>query len=366
LGPGLAGLVFIDGPANLLPDLGQIDRGQALELGFEHASQTPGDTAGLVSHNFLSFFPTMEAVAKTKSWRPALLLNGTHQKTGRRIITSHIKIERDTIPDSYDALHILGADMRLSTAAHNSARFTYISPAGGLITTEGKPPNKGYVIDGGYFENFGAETALELARTAINAIENDPTLNPDKKTLVKLVVLQISSDPALKPDRTLVRAQQGQKEGCVVSTFLGAKPDKYLDVTNDEGQGYVLSWANEVKAPLVGITSVRQAHATIAADELAASICQGPEVRIALNDPSYRKTTTNSPAVANATAQNGPDAPHFSHLAMCETSDNGKPGIVPPLGWVLSKETRDKFTKILGDCRNGPELQSLEQALGHL
>jgi hypothetical protein len=52
--------------ANPLPDFGQIDRGQALERGFELASRTENDEDGLVSHRFLSFFPMISAKAKPK------------------------------------------------------------------------------------------------------------------------------------------------------------------------------------------------------------------------------------------------------------------------------------------------------------
>ena len=51
------------------------------------------------------------------------------------------------------------------------------------------------MIDGGYFENYGALSALELARAARLALK-------DEKPGVKLVILMISSDPALdKPTR---------------------------------------------------------------------------------------------------------------------------------------------------------------------
>jgi succinate dehydrogenase hydrophobic anchor subunit len=359
LAPGLASMVFIDAPANVLPDFGQMDRGQALELGFEHASRTNDDPAGLVSHKFLSFFPTMDTVKQTSSWRPALLLNATHQETGRRIITSHIKIERDAFLDSYDALQVLGSDVRLSTAAHNSARFTYISPAGDLVGPAKPNENQGYVIDGGYFENYGAETALELARTAIDAID------PEHKNLVKLVVLQISSDPTLQQDRTLVRTLPQGDGTCVVTSFGTPGEDNYLNLRNDEGEnGLVLSGVNELSAPLVGIMSVRQAHGTIAAEGLAASICGGKgKVVQALNNQLQQKTSVPLAASTAAVANNGTDAPHFSHLAMCEQSDNGGPGIVPPLGWVLSDHTRSRFKDILNDCHNGEELKSLEEAL---
>jgi hypothetical protein len=372
LAPGLASMVFIDGPANLLPNFGQIDRGQALEQGFEAASSTAKDKDGLLSHEFLSFFPTMAAVAEMKSWRPALLLNATHQETGRRIITSNIKIERGVVFDSYDALQVLNSDVRLSTAAHNSARFTYISPAGNLSSAptdakQARPLNRGYVIDGGYFENYGAQTALELANAAIRAIEAD---DRDHKNKVKPVILQISSDPTLEQDRTLVRVDMKGND-CAVSSFEPQKiksdpadPANYLELKDavfgnkNEGEGYILPWANELSAPFVGIMSVREAHGTIAAEELAASACKGKsdERRAVQNQPKIN-------VVADVTGS-PQSPPHFVHFAMCEVSTNGKPGVTPPLGWVLSGQTRGRFEHILGDCGNPDQLTGLVSALG--
>ena len=376
LAPGLAAMVFIDGPANVLPDLGQIDRGEALELGFEYASRTAKDKDGLVSHKFLSFFPVIKEETILHRWRPVLLLNATHQETGRRIITSHVKIERDVFVDSYDALQVLNSDVRLSTAAHNSARFTYVSPAGNLQSATKPHHNRGYIIDGGYFENYGARTALELARKAIEAIDPDYG-KPRHQNKIKLVILQISSDPTLKEDRTLVRSRS-QGEGCTISSFgpRNANPGStdqanYLDLIDskgwdkNEGEGYVFSSANELSAPLVGIMSVRQAHGTIAAAELAASICQGKrKVEVALTDALQRKTTADASGSIPTVASSGNDSPHFTHMAMCEISPNGRPSINPPLGWVLSDRTRSKFSSILGDCGNPEELSALEKALG--
>jgi len=184
-------------------------------------------------------------------------------------------------------LQVLNSDIPLSTAAHNSARFTYVSPAGSLInaTTDATKSkhNRGYVIDGGYFENYAAETALELARKAIEAA--DPGHGkPDHHDKVKLVVLQISSDPALEEDRTLVRTRNGE-DGCFVTSLAApAKPTgdpaNYLILKDpeglhkNEGENFVFSYANELSAPLVGIMSLRQSHGTIAAEALALSICQ--------------------------------------------------------------------------------------------
>ncbi|HVR69543.1 MAG TPA: hypothetical protein VMT87_01750 [Vicinamibacteria bacterium] len=116
-----------------------------------------------------------------ESWRaatdgvPALLLNAAHVQTGRRIIATPFRWRRTTgdptapepvrpgaeFPDAYDLLGVLGTDLPLRTAMHNSARFAYVSPAGRL-----RPygQDRGHVVDGGYFENSGAATLRDLLR----------------------------------------------------------------------------------------------------------------------------------------------------------------------------------------------------------
>jgi hypothetical protein len=78
-------------------------------------------------------------------------------------------------------------DVRLSTAAHNSARFPLISPPGAVRNLEHQVIDR--IVDGGYIENYGALTALELAQ-AVHAIR--PELAP--------FVLAVSNDPDADPD----------------------------------------------------------------------------------------------------------------------------------------------------------------------
>ena len=372
-------MIFVDTPSNFLPDLGQIDRGTALERSFENGSN------GFLSYPFLSFFPDKETAKKI--WRPALLLNATHQETGRRIIASNIKIERHIFLDSFDEFNLLESDMPASTAAHNSARFTYVSPAGKLVSSrEGQ--NRGYVIDGGYFENYGALTALELARQARSEIEQEKG-----KGNVKLVILQISSDPTLTRSRTRVRIKNETAE-CVLTTADPAEASNYLTFEDsgfdphthrwkkNDGEGLVVSYLNELAAPLLGVTAVREAHGNLAAAELASAVCAEQEAATASGQQAGQK---QEPAAINdllaagnvkqesksvqASTKTGPDStrsrakPHFAHLAMCEASETGKAPIVPPLGWVLSKPMREKFPQIIADCGNQSELDQLEEVL---
>jgi hypothetical protein len=130
---------------------------------------------------------------------PALLLNGTSVGNGRRLITASFPIVFER-PDGVgsaltpenlqvsDFIEESGSTVRLSTAVDNSARFSWVGPAGTLRKEDGGVADR--VVDGGYFENFGANTAIDL----INWLYNPPNLGLDRKNLI---VILISSDPDL-------------------------------------------------------------------------------------------------------------------------------------------------------------------------
>ena len=146
-------------------------------------------------------------------WLPLLLLNGTSVETGRRIIASDLVsttriADKDSkvslLPlysEAFDLFELLstpcadqgkpcpadrpetpdGKDLRLSTAALISARFPIISPAG-ILRTPGEGKHGDRVVDGGYFENAGLTSALDLAEAihregvhpAILWVQNEP------------------------------------------------------------------------------------------------------------------------------------------------------------------------------------------------
>jgi hypothetical protein len=371
LAPALASLVFQDAPSSFLPDFGQGDRGTALERSFEHASHD------LLARPFLSFFrlPKTDAasnVGQAPWWRPILLLNATHEETGNRIITGHVLIERNVFIDSLDALHELEKDVRASTAAHNSARFTYVSPAGNLGWDHGS------VIDGGYFENFGALSALELAHAAKAALEDEP--RP-----VKLVILMISSDPDLDTNHMLVRINEVKRferaKKCLVSVAEREPPsaaDPSVAQTPGRSPNYFVpdqkevenALINEFIAPFQGLEKVREAHGNWAAAELALEVC----AEFSAGEPSQKQiaaTRDNSADVGVDETQPvdvklKPDRPYFAHLAMCKDPKGNDPKgtpIQPPLGWMLSKWTEDHFDDLLKTCGNEDQLPQLETAL---
>jgi hypothetical protein len=120
---------------------------------------------------------------------PRLLLNATSASEGRRVVQANLAF---TPPQAYDLFGSAPGDLPLDTsrltlaqAVHNSARFPYISPAGLVRTTTGKPWD--YLVDGAYFENSGAATLNAM----IAEIVRLGVVRPEQ-----LVVLLIENEPA--------------------------------------------------------------------------------------------------------------------------------------------------------------------------
>jgi hypothetical protein len=186
------------------------DRAVALEQAWEmrYAHITGQDQAAANPTAITTLAEPMMVVrrrvleANPRNWLPILLLNGTSVTTGKRIVASdvntlsllrirvtrigrdrmdfnlHPKYRRERIVsrvfnDAYDLhelmldanqLHLREtADIRLSTGATHSARFPILSPHG-IIRSSKDRKIVDRVVDGGYYENFGAITSLELVR----------------------------------------------------------------------------------------------------------------------------------------------------------------------------------------------------------
>jgi hypothetical protein len=103
--------------------------------------------------------------------------------------------------------------MPMSTAVHNSARFTYVSPAGHLDA--GDAVDYGNVVDGGYFENSGLATLLEIygilrdrgAVPYVLYLCNDPSScgAPDRTS-----VASTAADELLSPVRALLKTRDAR------------------------------------------------------------------------------------------------------------------------------------------------------------
>lgn len=180
---------------------------EAWEASFARHAGATGAPAGPGAARRLSE-PFLGAPRDPAHWVPYLVLNGTSVETGQRIITTDLlptyaassrcpsggpNAECPIFTHAIDFHSLVRSDLdvRLSTAATNSARFPVISPPGAIYQVDTDVVDR--IVDGGYFENFGAESALELAQAIVDV---EPALAP--------FILVISNDPqsVLTEERT--------------------------------------------------------------------------------------------------------------------------------------------------------------------
>jgi WD40 repeat protein len=126
----------------------------------------------------------------------AVTPDGTRIVTGAKDATAHVWAPKSDSPPAAEDWRSVAlfkrytepvprcktCDIRLSTAVTMSARFPIVSPAGTVRDRAGRIVDR--VVDGGYYENFGATTAQELA-DALRA----------KPYGLKPVVLLINNEP---------------------------------------------------------------------------------------------------------------------------------------------------------------------------
>ena len=196
LGPTLANMLFVDLPQRFLPIslTDGNDRAAAIEIAWEHAWRK------VVKDGCNTMAGPLDRLWTEGGAVPALFLNGTSVAGGRRLITSTLALQDSTppcpttaaadakprrFPDALDLQGLSSGRLAVSTAAYTSARFPIVG-APGTVMCNGKPVDQ--VVDGGYWENFGAGTALDLI-AALRGLPGAP----------EVVMLQISSDPDLPP-----------------------------------------------------------------------------------------------------------------------------------------------------------------------
>ncbi|GAB4014914.1 hypothetical protein [Spirosoma koreense] len=112
---------------------------------------------------------------------PSLLLNGTLAESGQKVITSNLQLDPRYFKNVVSTLDVLGSDVPLKTAASLCSRFPVVTN-GGLIqkdTLLGDGSHQrygGHVVDGGYFDNSGVETCIQLLNNLVPSIRRLDTL----------------------------------------------------------------------------------------------------------------------------------------------------------------------------------------------
>lgn len=342
LGPSVSALLFNDMLQRFLPFGILPDRQKALEKGWEKAfEKATGKTDGGLAAPYSSLWSKDAGKGR---WLPLLLLNSMHMETGRKVIASPFLLDPSAFLDDVDLFQLLnGLDLPLSAAAGNSARFTYVSPPG-TLPYKGSIlkfwEDNGHLIDGGYFENNGAATLLELIRT-MQRDDGGPSLF--ERYSIKPIVVLITNDSNLvcaKDDAETVECKDDivinpqdklSDKNPAITDFDG----KFLRLTDDNG-------ANETLGPIKGILNARSGHAVAAVKELRSWV------------ERCRSSADHCHLPANA-------GPEFFHFRI-EINEDEFP---PALGWVLSKDSEELIWDMLDSSdHNKKEKDRLLNLLG--
>jgi len=246
LAPTLASLVTGDFAQWFLPiPITMFDRSWAMERSFEAAFG--GDARSTKIGG-----PFLDLRSANSPTVPVLFLNGTSVETGRRIVASPVlwsPLDPTTSgPDLADLHTLLRSDVPVSAAVHNTARFPYISAAGRLRAASGA--DRGHIVDGGYFENTGADTL----RDVISVLQAAPSSRG-----IRFVVLVLRNTPLRErlpaeneaawrpiqqlgeifaPLRAVLRTREARGENAVrrLSLLVGGENVIEIAVCPDPGQ----------------------------------------------------------------------------------------------------------------------------------
>ena len=271
-------------------------------------------------HGFEAAFLGDGPSADRTPWQPALIFNATSVQTGQRVVVSSLHFSPDmtdngAVPiELHDLMGTPSLDVTLGDAALLSARFPLISPAGAIVTGEtgdGSQALKTRLVDGGYFDNFGAVTAEDIFfRLA------DKDLRP--------IVVQISSDPSLQAKR------QETAENMAARTA---------------------GWG----APLWAVLASRNARGLQAADALRRTAAE------------FLKPASDAPEPEQSNSLQSTDQANYFHFRLSDprTAEN-KTGDLPrpvPLGWTLSHASQKALNDELTSPPNKREFIRLMRLL---
>ncbi len=205
LTPLLAAALFPDFTQRFLPiAVGPFDRARALEYTLEAGGRSFLKTQGRpLTPDDNAFESSVLDLWNANELIPALLMNTTDVESGRRFLIAPFRMatsrSRTELGDVVDYQYWNGLapegrqsrDLRLSTASFISARFPWITPAATIDHAQNSKVTKLKLVDGGYVDNSGVETALDL-KTLLERVPADANVK------LNLIVLSGGDYPVRK------------------------------------------------------------------------------------------------------------------------------------------------------------------------
>lgn len=268
--------------------------------------------------------PLQELYHQREHWLPLLMSLGAHQEQGARLITAPFAIEPQIFTDKYDTYRLMGCnhngglncDMRLSTVALNAARFPFVTPSGTLNSPDSEVDwsKKQHIIDGGYVENFGNMTSLDM----IHYLQRHNKLKVGENIELVPILLLIANDQAINA--------------------------RLFDTNRTEPYAAGGSWMmNEITNPIQGLVSNRSGNTV---RNLASMLNHQAQ---SAGDTPMLKQQIGDVSVNNSLIFNLPKDLQNQHRV--------------PLGWWLSMDSRNYMQQQFEPGRQGA---ALVQAAGCL
>ena len=256
LSPTLAKLISGDFLQWFLPlPVHAFDQSAAIEEAFRRAYEAEAhvDTLG---------GPITTLMPDAARGVPALVMNTTSVDSGATAIIAPFTWTKAQIPlatgytcwvgDCRSQPAVLAAPT-LVRSIHNSARFTYVSPAG--LVRNAANANMGHVVDAGYFDPTGAETLLDLAQ-ALRQVEPSVELVPIYVTngTVRSDINKIALDASTPRDRRSTQ-QAAAAANATAEPVAGSE---------DAATSAPLELLGEIFAPVRALLRSRNAHGRLA------------------------------------------------------------------------------------------------------
>ncbi len=251
LSPVMAAALFPDLLQRFLPfPIGPFDRSRALDGSIEAAwhdmiedAVREDAAAKAIPSPFERPFLDLWTPARADEAVPALIINTTEVANGYRIVLSPIGtgVPADKQWSKIARLHSLlppakeagfESDVKLSTATGMSARFPWVLPAATVETGADHKPMR--LVDGGYVESSGVDSASQLLKALKVAVERTKDTPDAIHAKFYLVVLMgyegtpvedrsLGAPPL--PLRTLINTWQTRAEIAFLSAFVDACPE---------------------------------------------------------------------------------------------------------------------------------------------
>ncbi len=267
LGPLLGGWLLNDIPRAAFEPLAALvrwvtgrrpnggDSAEAIEQGFAKLWESVRPAgAPTWDQPFLSLF--YDETGAYRAGMPLWFANGTDATTGNRVITTPILATQASgapwpFRGARDFHALMKSDVRIATAINNTARFPYLEPFGEMLPAD-RGKQAGSLVDGGYFENEGLQTALELAEWLAAQSRADRPVMP--------IIIQATGD--------------GEADVKATDVMTCASPSDAPYIADAEHSAW------QILAPLIGLYHVRGGHSAVLLRQAHDQLC-GPPPRFA-------------------------------------------------------------------------------------